>query len=349
MLDVMRKHSSSWLIKVIFALIILSFVLFFGYSRMQKAMKGLGGKSGIAVMVNGERIPVGYYKLAYENTHEFYKQLFPEQIPEDMVEQMKAAALHQIINRTLLTQLAGEFNISVTPDELYESVSKNPNFQRDGVFDADAYKNNFLVYFERRYGLNYEDFLKNDLLAEKVRNFLEGQINVTETEARGAFDRENRLWGFERITIPVTAPEGITYDIDAEEIAKKTVEAKVLKSSKELDDLLKKYKLGKDKVEKVSILNTEKLLPSQEDENAIKEILSLDLTNPTLGRPVKSGSNWYIITLTDLVQPNEEKWNKEKETFISSLTSKKKQEYLMQWLESFKSKSDIKEYVLGMR
>ena len=345
MLDIMRKHTGSWLVKVVFGLIILSFILFFGYSQMDRD----GAGKNTAATVNGKPIPMGFYKMAFENTREFYKKLFPDDIPEEMAVQMRQAALHQVINQSLLIQLASEFKIEVTPVELFEFVSKNPNFQKNGSFDSESYKNVFLPYFQRRYGMNYEDFVKDELLADKVRKFLEEHIIVTETDARYQYDRENRKWTFERIEVPVTAPEGVEYDLSGEEIAQKIIQLKNDKNNNALDKHLTKYKLEGEQLEDVTLEKKHRLLNSPENEEVIVELLTMKGKNSTYNKPVKSGTSWIVFTLIGTTISDEKKWEKDKESFVSSLTQQRKQEYLMQWIDSMKEKADIREYVLGMR
>lgn len=346
MLDIMRKHTRSWLIKLVFTLIVLSFIFFFGYSSMQKSNRSEGGKNAAAI-VNGEAIPYGAYKLAYENTQGYFTKMFPDGIPEGMSSQIKNAALAQLIGETLFSQFAGKIGISVTDLELYDFVSHDPNFQQDGVFSASAYKGSFLPYFERKYGLNYEDYVKKALLAAKVKSFLTGSVSVSEQEAREQYEKENTDWNFERIKVPESPAKDANYDISAEEIAKKVLATAKAGNAGELQQLIKKYKLLKEDIKEVSIDKRDRLIPETGNEDIYSQLFSLTMNAPTTGAPIRSGPAWYIFKLTGYKTPSPETWEKEKTAYTATLIERMKQDYLLKWQDQMKDRSKIDEYVLS--
>lgn len=344
MLGQMRKHSESWLIKVIFAVIVLVFIFFFGYSRMQK---GSGGKTGIAARVNGEAIPYGRYRIAFENASEFYKKIFPDQMSDEMIFQIRASALSQVINEILLKQFAEDMGIKVTVKEIYDTIASNPNFQNEGVFDSNAYKNVFLPYFERRYGLNYEKLLKDGLLADHARDFILNNVEITENEAKETFYKEKTNWSFERIIIPESIAEDGKFDVDGQTIASQVLESVKSGSKNELNSLVKKYSLKDEEIKDVTIDKKQRLLPDEDENEFYLDIFSLNKEKPTLAEPLKTGSSYYVFKLIDTKKPSDEDWEKQKEEYVKTLAEKKKQEYLMQWQETLKEKADIKEYILS--
>ena len=229
MLDFLRKKTESWLTKVVFTIIILTFIFFFGYSQMRTGGPG----TNVAAVVNGTEIPYGLFKLQLENTTEFYKNMFKGQIPENMREQIRGTAVNEIINSYLLLQLADKLGIKISDLEIYDAISKNPSFQIDGKFDAIKYKKDFLPYFQRRFGISYEKLLRNELTNMKLVNFLSNQVSITEEEAKLNFDQENTLWSFRRIVIPENLTEDIKDAQKPEELAQT------------LHDLLKEKKTNK--------------------------------------------------------------------------------------------------------
>ncbi len=77
MLDHLRKHSKSWIIKSILGFMTVGLVLFFGYSGLQKASKGDGrGDLASIAKVNGENISEGQFQQAYEAQLKFYEQIY---------------------------------------------------------------------------------------------------------------------------------------------------------------------------------------------------------------------------------------------------------------------------------
>lgn len=348
MLTIFRKHTQSWIIKLIFSSIILVFIFFFGYSRMQKG----GGGTGIAAKVNGEVIPYGRYKIAFENSREFYSKIFPDKLSDEMIFQIRASALHQVINEALLQQLGNDLGLTVTVQEIYDTISENPNFQKDGVFDPFIYKNTFLPYFERRYGLNYESMLKHGLLADKTKNFLISHINIAESQAKREFDKDKSNWTYERYTVPVSiSKEGDNgkYDIEGEPIAVELLQALESGSNKKVNELVNKYSLTRNEFKDIDINKKHQLLPSEQDSAIFFDLFSLSQEKPVLKEPVRADSSWYIFKLVEKKKPTEKEWEEEKVEFIKEFTNKKKQEYLMQWQETMKQKADIEEYVLNER
>jgi len=338
----MRTHSSSWLIKVIFALIILSFVGFFGYSRM---MKGRGGKDTAAI-VNGTVITYGQYKISYENTQAYYNNIFKDKIPDGMKEQLKSTALYQLINQVLYNDLAEKLGINVTDLEIYEAIANDPNFQKDGQFDPLLYKNVFLPYFERRYSLNYETFLREGLLQEKVITFLGNQFIISEKEAKDEYDKANSLWSFERIKITEIPPEGVEYKTTAEDLANEVIVLAKNGSSRKLNNILKKHKIEKEKVTAVSI-NRKHRLAENEDNEFYEQLFTLTKEKTYHDKPLKSGTSWYIFKLTNIEKPTEEKWAEEKEGFLKSYTARMKQDNVRNWLDYMRKDAKIEDYILA--
>lgn len=343
MLDVMRKHTKSWLIKVIFAVIILVFVFFFGYSQMQK---GSGG-GNVAATVNGEPIPYGRYKLALEESREFYKQLFKGDVPEEVRPQIAASALYKVINQKLFAQFAKETGLSVTTQEIYDVISANPSFQTNGEFDPIAYKTNVLPYFEKRFGINFEEMLREELLSSKAATFLTENVIVSDEEAKDEFNKENTTWTFDRIIIPAVAPEGSKYGLDSKEIAGKTLAAIRAGDKANINKLKKQYGLKTEKLDKVNFSGRQRLLPSDPENLYYTEILSLTTEEPVNKEPILINNNYYVFKLTGTERPSEDNWTKEKDEFKKIVTEKKKQEYLKMWQEDLKGKAKIEEFVLN--
>lgn len=345
MLDVMREKSRSWFIKVIFTIIILSFIFFFGYSSLQKNA-GRGGNNTVA-KVNGHVISAGRYRLAFENVHEFYKKMFKGEIPDNMQEKIKETALYQVIDQELFVQLAKTLGISVSDPELYDAIANDPTFQKDGVFDPIAYRKYMLPYFEQKFGLNYELFLRDALLEAKVKSFLASQVSTTDAEAKNKYEQTRTLWSYERVSIPESPAEGVTYDKSAEEIARDIQSYFTKGQTAELNKALAKYKLKSEPLKDVSVDKSGMLIPNSNDLETASALFSLTPLNPTPAEPVKAAGYLYAIKLTSLSRPTDKDWEKDKTTFISTLNSQKKQDYLKEWEAYIRDKASIDEYVLN--
>lgn len=331
MLDIMRKHTKSWIIKLAFVVIILVFIFFFGYTQLSNK----GNASASAAEVNGVMIPYGRYTLALEQTQNFYEQAFKDKIPEQMQEQMKSSALMNIVNQELFVQLGKKLGLSVTPDELYDNISKTPSFQVEGSFDPLMYKERILPYFETKYGINFENMLSDDLMSRKVVDFLTGQVTVSEGEAKQDYVQRNTTWSFDRIKVPDEAT------------ANNVIETVGSGSKWKIDGMMKELNLAKEKVEDISIDRRHTVIPQAPEHEALKELLLLTMDKPTYMKPIKAGDAYYVFQLVEVVRPSEEQWAKEKDEYMKAATEQKKQAYVMEWQESLRKKADIKEFVLA--
>lgn len=341
MLDIMRAYASSWIIKVIFGFIILSFILFFGYKTMSR--HGIGGA---AAVVNGEEIPIGLYRIFFEETSEFYKRMFKDKLPDGIENQIRQTALLRVINSELIAALGKKLGLTVLDEEIYQVISKNPQFQENGTFMTSLYKNNFLPYFKARYGIDYEEFLRRDILAAKTQDFLVSHVSISETEAKDDYMKNNTSWTFERVTIPEDAPEGVTYDMSAEDIAKNVIALMEEKQTSALKKLIDKYKLQKETIEDVNLANQSQLIPSFEDINSFKSVFALTADKPVIKTPVKSGASWLVFKLAGMKKVPESEWVAKKEAYIASLQERARQEYLMAWQEYMRRRAKIKQFVI---
>ena len=77
MLEFMRKHAQSWLIKVLLGLIIAVFVLYFGSTRWRDPAEGL-------VTVGEQLITFNDYRKEYQNLLDIYRQRLGANLTEEI-------------------------------------------------------------------------------------------------------------------------------------------------------------------------------------------------------------------------------------------------------------------------
>lgn len=100
MLEFMREHASSWIVKVMFGIIVLVFV-FWGIGGMQD------GEQPVLATVNDKKILNREFSQAYEREVDSLRRNNPELSSSDL-EQMdlKRQVLERMINNYLLRQKA---------------------------------------------------------------------------------------------------------------------------------------------------------------------------------------------------------------------------------------------------
>lgn len=184
MLDIIRKKASSWVTRAIFAVVVLVFIFFFGYNQIITPNQG---PQAVLVRVNGADIHQNEFNLAYKSSQEMYKQMFKGELPEGMGKMIVNSALQQLVNQRLVIDAAQKMGLSVSNDELARAIESDKRFQKDGVFDRAAYRDYFLPAFQREFSLNYEDLLRNELLAKKLDEILRGSVKLSPAEAKLAY------------------------------------------------------------------------------------------------------------------------------------------------------------------
>lgn len=203
MLDIMRKHAQSWVIKGIFVIIIIVFVLFWTEPRE----KG----SGLEVVANmdGSKITMSEYRKSYDNMMNIYRNIFKEGLSEDMLKMMKLKekALDSIIESRLLLAEAERLGLQVSNSELVDSIAKYPAFQKDNAFDKGQYlavlKANRLTPDE------FEGKQRQSLLIGKVEGIVKEGVKVSDDEVWDAYARQKERVNVELIKIE---PKGFLKD-----------------------------------------------------------------------------------------------------------------------------------------
>lgn len=200
MLDILRKHASSWIIKVVLGAIVISFIFFFGYSSMRRNMSGGKGSDAVAT-VNGRPISQAEYKFVLANNYESLKATFKDQQVPDFVKQMASSqTLRQLVTRELGLELADELSVVVPNAELADAIKASPYAQRDGTFDPVFYKDQFLPYFQQRFHLDYETFLRQDITLEMLERFFRS-VDVGDFSRNTAEKKDTSFnWTFETVT-----------------------------------------------------------------------------------------------------------------------------------------------------
>ena len=182
-----RKKGSSLLITLMFAAIIVTFVISFGPG--DKA--GCSSTKNNAGTVNGEVITMSEFRFAYSNLMDYYQRIFRE-FNNEMAKQYKLSdkALNGLIGEILVAQEAEKLGFKVSDEEVSNEILKNPYFQKNGAFDKESY-NNMVKFTLNTTVAAYENRVRMQLMARKLRNYLVDNITVSDTEAKDEFIAAN--------------------------------------------------------------------------------------------------------------------------------------------------------------
>lgn len=134
MLKIMRKYQRSWIIKVIFGAIIVTFVLFFGYGALSEKEKPVA-------VIGPYKVSRHEYQEAYDRIKENYRKLFQGNLDEKTMRDLKIEdqAMDQIVNTYLLLIAADELGVTVSSGEFTDFLNGMDAFKRDGKFNEEQY------------------------------------------------------------------------------------------------------------------------------------------------------------------------------------------------------------------
>lgn len=176
MLSLMRKHASSWMIKVVLFAIVIVFVFWgVGSMRSQRATQ--------VADVNGEIVTLEVYRQAYSRLLDNYRRIYGGQLDENMMNMLRPneLALNQLVERILLTQEAERLNIEVAEKELIEAIQSIPAFQNNGVFDYQRY--NQILAQNNLSPERFELDQSREMALNKLRAVVLSGVKVSDDEA----------------------------------------------------------------------------------------------------------------------------------------------------------------------
>lgn len=191
MLDIIRKQKESIVIKLVFVVIVLSFIgtIFLVWG---KGSDGVGGGSGgYAAKVNGSKITLEQYQSAYQRIRNMYQQIYGQSIPAEMEKMLglKKVALDGLIDNTLVAREAKSLGIKVSKEEVSSSIEAMPMFQKDGKFSFDQYQQ--ILKSNRLTAKDFEAGQEAELLLKKTRQSIKDKAVVTDEDALAHFKKEN--------------------------------------------------------------------------------------------------------------------------------------------------------------
>ncbi len=190
MLDLVRNKQKSFIIKIAFAIIILSFVIGYAMMTAPGGPEPDSGRDAVAV-VNGTAISYTDFQTAYSNLYQLYQNIYQEQFSPALERQLKLVekAADGLIDQALLLEEAERLGLSVSQQELIDSIAAIQAFQQNGSFSKERYLQ--VLAYQRLSADEFESMQRRDLLTEKVRQQLQADISVTEDEIEEEFRRNN--------------------------------------------------------------------------------------------------------------------------------------------------------------
>lgn len=328
MLDLMRKHASSWLIKFMLGAIIVSFALFFGYSRISRTRRAIGGlpEGHPVATVNRMPISVEEFRFFFDRTMDSLKTTIKDESSSKSIRNFaQMLTLQQLIRRNMELKIAGDIGISVPDEELASTIRKSIAGMRGEEFDPIFYRHQFLPFFEDRYGINYEALTRQDLSIDML------QKNFSNLGDKPAGESENIMWTFEVAEVDpktLTEKKVITDETEAPKIAKKFIS-----SSNNWKKLADENKVEIKTVGPITIAERSRILGERGTIEELEQIFTLEKENPVIKSPIKRGERLFVVKLV------------EKKNAPIAQKEKRTDEFLNNWLQNEITDAKIVNYL----
>lgn len=189
MLGIMRKYKQSVIIKVVFGIIVLSFIgtIFLVWG---KGDSGLRGSSGYAIKVDKTRISYEDYQQTYLRVRNMFQQMLGSVTPE-MEKQygIKKTAMDNLINQVLIRREAKKMGLSVSNEEIRKAIFAISAFQKNGEFDKEQYVQ--LLKMQRMTPAAFEDAQKDELLIKKAQEKIKGEVKISDDDLLKQYKQDN--------------------------------------------------------------------------------------------------------------------------------------------------------------
>ena len=176
MLKFMRKYQRSWVIKVIFGAIIVTFVLFFGYSAYQE-------KEVSFAEIGPYKVSLREYQEACVEQEKFYKMITKGELDEKMLKDLRQKVKEGLVNKYVLLTKADELGIKVSDEELAEYLNSIAAFKKDGKFNKEQYL--AVLRYQKIDPEKFEESWKKDRTVQKVEAIVQDA---------GTFFSESDVW-----------------------------------------------------------------------------------------------------------------------------------------------------------
>jgi len=200
MLKNMRKNVKSlapilWF--VILAFIITIFVDWGGAGRV-----GGGQGSNTIATVGGEKIPLELYVQNLQQRIEALQQQMPE-LDQNFIQQLNIPQqiLEQVIQQTVLLQVAADMGIQASNAEIVKRVKALPVFQREGQFIGfDEYQR--ILNWNGTSAAQFEQGLEKEIIIEKAVKVITSGVTVSEDELWENYKKTGESTKLEYLVIP---------------------------------------------------------------------------------------------------------------------------------------------------
>lgn len=175
MITWMQRHK-----KYLIITIWISTIAFVGAGFVGWGQYSYGDKAGAVAKVGDIEISMGDLQKSYSRLYNQYNQMLQGNFDEEKAKSfgLQKQALKQLIDQSLVLNLAKDYDLSVSDTEVLEEIKSQDFFFKDGVFSKEVYKT--MLSRNNLTPTEYEADLKKQILITKVLTLLKVQTNENE-------------------------------------------------------------------------------------------------------------------------------------------------------------------------
>jgi len=173
MIKVLRfaNEKYPWFLAITMGFSAISFIVGMGWW-------GFGEQAGSVVATVGDlSISSDEFKRAYENTYRFYKEKVPGEFKDETIKQY---VVEQLVDNRVWLIAAHNMGLTVSDDELRDSILQISEFQRNGRFDPEHYQR--LLAANHLTPSMFESTQLKELLTFKARMTVSEGVALTPSE-----------------------------------------------------------------------------------------------------------------------------------------------------------------------
>jgi|AntRauTorckE6833_2_1112554.scaffolds.fasta_scaffold00493_8 peptidyl-prolyl cis-trans isomerase D len=189
MLDLIRKKQKTFIVKFVFWAIIAAFIgtIFLVWGRGQEQEDQLT----VAAKVNDTKISFDEFRITYNNIYNMYRNLYAEAFSPEMEEELQLTrqSINMLTDQALLLERAAEMGMKVNKEEVVSAIAAVEAFQVDGSFNKDRYVE--VLSYQRMTPQNFEEMQRRQMLVNRVRARIQGEVQVTDADVVEEFRRIN--------------------------------------------------------------------------------------------------------------------------------------------------------------
>jgi len=157
-----------------------------------------------AAIVNGEKISTAQHQRSYErlrrSMEEQLGQAYDPALLDDSL--LKASALQQLINQTVILQAADASGFSASNEQVAARISTIEAFRENGVFSKEKYEQ--VLGYQGLRPAEFERNLQQDIIISQFTGGMSATAAAPEQSLRQAFSLEGQQRRFKYLVLPLS-------------------------------------------------------------------------------------------------------------------------------------------------